>query len=599
MAEGRSHTRLLAPTAGVLAIGAFCGLVVWGLAWGVPGGKRSELEGTTEAAKNLDAELLRRSWQTWGSRGRRSPIAESFPRHLFNPLRSYHPDEYQVFKSLATMSPGRLDFDPKNYIYPSLHAYLVGAALGVCHLAGLVHLERNLAYYFDHPDQMGRMYLVGRALSLLAAVGALALTWLAGRRLGRGAGVLAVVVLAAMPALCVHSHNLTRDTFTALATTLFFLSCLKLAREGTPLAYDLAGAAAGLCVAFQYFAAVLWVMIPLAGLLHRLSGTTTEEARAGGGWRTVAVGSGVALIVMAAVFALACPYHLLHADQFIADFRSETPHVTRGLVSKALSLGWAVHLPRMLPALVGWPLTVAVGVGVAWALVRRSAGSWLLLAWLVLWAGVVGLDGRAYSRYYVGLLPCLALLSANGLVGLGGVARRLGHWPHLAISAIALLALLAPTWVISWAWARLYSLENVRTIAGEWIRERVPAGARVGMTRWPWQFEMPPIDPRRYRLVILARTPEENPWDVVRLQRLRPDYFVTSSIEFGRIPASGAGDERGRFWHYLLASGQMYRVVAKFKVPHPLFGADLAAFPEDMRYVNPTILVLELRDRRA
>jgi len=117
MAEGRSHTRLLAPTAGVLAIGAFCGLVVWGLAWGVPGDKRSELEGTTEAAKNLDAELLRRSWQTWGSRGRRSPLAESFPRHLFNPLRSYHPDEYQVFKSLATMSPGRLDFDPKNYIY--------------------------------------------------------------------------------------------------------------------------------------------------------------------------------------------------------------------------------------------------------------------------------------------------------------------------------------------------------------------------------------------------------------------------------------------------------------------------------------------------
>jgi len=34
-------------------------------------------------------------------------------------------------------------------------------------------------------------------------------------------------------------------------------------------------------------------------------------------------------------------------------------------------------------------------------------------------------------------------------------------------------------------------------------------------------------------------------------------------------------------------------------VPHPLFGADLAAFPEDMRYVNPTILVLELKDRRV
>ncbi len=594
--SGQSRQGMILAGAGAAAIAAFCALVLWGLEWGVPGGRRAHLEGTSEAARNLDQEMLRQSWRVWGSRGRRSPTAEMFPRHLFNPLRSYHPDEYQVFKSLAAMSPGRLDFDPKNYIYPSLHTYLVGAALGLCRLVGLVHLERNLAYYFDHPDQMGRMYVVGRALSLLAAVGALALTWVAGERMGRGVGVLGVVVLAAMPALCIHAHNLTRDTCTALATTLFFLACLKLAREGTALAYDLAGAAAGLCVAFQYFAAVLWLLIPLAGLLHALGRDGTGERSK---LRRVAIGSGVALVVMAAVFALACPYHLIHADRFIADFRSETPHVAHGLLARALSLRWTLHLPRMMPALVGWPLAVAVGLGVVWALVRRRPATWLLLAWLVLWAAVVGLDGRSYSRYYVGLLPCLALLAANGLVGVGRLVGQLGQWPRAVVCTLGLLGALAPTWAITWAWARLYSLENVRTLAGEWIRERVPAGARLGMTRWPWQFEMPPLDPRRYRLVVLAKRPGESPWDIVRLRRLRPDYFVTSSLEFGKIPKDGSGDARRRFWHYVLASGAMYRVVAKFEVLHPLFGTDLSGFPEDMRYVNPTILVLELIDRRA
>jgi hypothetical protein len=614
--------------AGWAIVAAFCALVLWGLGWGVPSRRRAELEGASKLAlkvRQLPKSAVERSWEFWRSHGRDAEAPGGMDpaaweqlrrRHLYNPIRSYHPDEYLVFKSLSNMRPGRLDFDPKNYIYPSLHTYVVGAVEGACALMGVVRL-RPLDYYFEHPDELGRMYLIGRALSLLAAAATLLLVWRLGNAMrigtrgeGRGAseeepgtgrrdwgtGLVALALLAAMPAFGIHSHNLTRDTSTALAAVAFFMCCRKLNETGAAKWYDIAGGAAGLCVALQYFAVVLWVLIPLAALLR--------FRREGGSRRELATGIAVSLVMMAAVFSLVCPYHLLRFGQFLKDFGSETGHVGGGLGSRLLSLSWATHLPAMMPALMTWPMALAVGLGVAWALVRRQDDDWLLLAWLAAWAVVVGLDGRAYSRYYVGLLPALAVIGARGLVATRDAAGRLVRvgWGRAAISALALIAVLGPAAAMTWAWSRLYALENVRTLAGNWIARRIDAGATIGVTEWPWQYEMPPLDAGKYHLIVLRASPEDPPHDLARLLQLKPQphFFVTSSIQYGTMPGREAPqDEKGRFWHFLLVSGQMYRIAAEFRVPHPILGADASGLPEDMRYVNPVIYVLELTESVA
>jgi len=569
---------------GFLVIVVFVLGVGRGLEWGVPSARRARYEGASERARALDEGILKESWEHWNTRGRRSEVGRAFQRHLFNPLRSYHPDEYQVFKSLSHMSPGRLSLDPGNYIYPSLHTYLVGAALGAGALVGGVHLERSLNYYFDHPDDMGRMYVVGRAVSLLAAVGMLLLTWRFGESMGRGVGLAALVMLALMPALCVHSHNLTRDTCAALATVLCFAACRRVAQTGEAKWYDLAGGAVALCVAFQYFAVVLWGMVAVAGFLR--------WRRGGDRLRTVLTGLAVSLVVLLAVFFLTNPYHVLNADKFVADFASETTHVSLG--SRLLSFGWATHLFRMLPWLVTWPLAVLLGLGLAAALVRRRDEDWLLLAWVALWAGVVGLDGRSYSRYYVPLLPALALLGARGLVwALRGRA--------LAVGVVLAGVMVAPA-AESWGWVRLYARENVRTVAGEWIAEHVPVESSIGATRWPWQFEVPVVDAARYRLRVVEAGERGNPYDLVRLTELRPDYFVTSSLQCGKIARGGpVENEADRFWHFLLKSGETYGEAARFEDSLDVFGRPVETwrYPEDMQYVNPAVFVLERRMRRA
>jgi hypothetical protein len=165
-----------------------------------------------------------------------------------------------------------------------------------------------------------------------------------------------------------------------------------------------------------------------------------------------------------------------------------------------------------------------------------------------------------------------------------------------------LVGVLVPAAAESWGWARLYARDNVRTVAGEWIWDNVPPGSSIGTTRWPWQFEVPVVDPARYRLRVVEAGERGDPYDLAALEHLQPDYFVTSTLQCGKIARGGPVDNRAdRFWHYLLASGEAYRGAARFQVDLKVFGRSVPVwrYPEDMQYVNPAVMVFERRVRRA
>jgi hypothetical protein len=80
-------------------------------------------------------------------------------------LYSDQPDEMITLRALAQMQPGKLRFDPKLYQYGGLWFYPIGGILKLASLFHLVRLTPDLAFYLDHPDAFGRLYVIMRLYS--------------------------------------------------------------------------------------------------------------------------------------------------------------------------------------------------------------------------------------------------------------------------------------------------------------------------------------------------------------------------------------------------------------------------------------------------
>ncbi|MCX5641691.1 MAG: hypothetical protein NTY10_00370 [Candidatus Omnitrophica bacterium] len=132
--------------------------------------------------------------------------------------------------------------------------------------------------------------------------------------------------------------------------------------------------------------------------------------------------------------------------------------------------------------------------------------------------------------------------------------------------------------------------ENTRTLAGEWIKKNIPAGAAIGVTEVPWQFQLPPLDEERYQLKVTG-------YNLENLETMLPDYFIISSFQgnIAPIPEQMPG-ERNLFWLEFEKSGK-YQALAFFRQPLSFAGIvfNQNSASEDLIYLNPTIAVFEKR----
>lgn len=560
-----------------IALGAMLAFVLPGLRWGLPDRIRNALEPPPQKALSVPSEMVERSWLYWRSRSRNPELRNGFSRNLFNALRSSHPDEYVVLKSLSNMHPTAGDFDPHLYLYPSLHFYSVGAALAVAHLTNYVQIHKDLGFYLSQPEMIARMYIVGRILSLSFACGAVAVLFAAARRTLRS-GTAAAFALALSPVLVIHAHYMTRDTLSAFLSVCLFYACHRISCHPRARWYALAAILVGLCAGTNYMWLILWVVVATA---HALAVRRKLCPRSHPWfWAT--------LPIAAVAFAL-CAFYALRQPALLAeDFHSEVVHWSLGrALGRLVTLRWATHLLALLPAMFGLPLAALIASGLLalayQALSGRSKNAILALAWVLpIWL-VVGLDGRDYSRYYLVGVPALALAAA------GAMAFARDRMPSLRLPlTVVLLAALAIAATQSIAWARLFARPDVRTEAALWISQNIPHGSSIAMTKTPWNYEMPPIDSEKYRIIVTGE-------DAHSLAESCADYFIASSAQYGPV-LRDADSHMVAFWQSVLSGYPQalpYITEKSFHHPPTLLGIRLPPLtvPEDMTYVNPTITI--------
>jgi hypothetical protein len=358
------------------------------------------------------------------------------------------------------LHPFNGDFLPSFYNYGSAYLLLCRVVIDV--LAGY-HLAEPFMPRGGMPvwiHDFARLFLIGRLVAVALALGTVALTYAAARRLyGRRAGCLAALFLAVAPMHVVMAHYMVVDVPAAFFTMLcVYLAATALpggagvrrsafgrrnldpnARCRTPNAWSwlAIGAAAGLAAGTKYNAGIVLLagLAPLTALALRVRGpadgflvpTPNAERRTPTAALRLWLGGGLIMLAGAALsFLASTPGAIFDTPRFLADFLFEVHHSQRGHGQLFWYLPPAAiyHAIVSLPIGLGWPLwSLSLG-GVALAVRNRRPADWLLLLAVVPYYLVLADSNLRFLRYVVPLLPPLSILAARCVVSAAAVCAR-------------------------------------------------------------------------------------------------------------------------------------------------------------------------------
>lgn len=289
------------------------------------------------------------------------------------------------------------------------------------------------------------VHLVGRAVSAVADLITILVTFLIGRRLfGRWAGLLGAMFYAGAAHAIQLAHFFTTDAFTVVPVALAMWFAVRVMDEDRWYDYALFGLVFGAAMASRINVLPLAGVLALAALL-RLLPAFEPDAESGARGRMVARALGLlalGAVVSLAVFRVAQPYAFTGPSIFgvninsswLDQMRSVQAQVS-GQVDFPPNHQWAARTHYLFPLRnmiqwgLGMPLGVAAWLGWLWAGWRiiRGRVDWtrhlLPFVWILIYFGWQGRQWVMSMRYYIILYPFLALFAAWALVKLVEMAR--------------------------------------------------------------------------------------------------------------------------------------------------------------------------------
>lgn len=426
--------------------------------------------------------------------------------------QSVNPDEKKTFIILSRMNPRHLDFEPLYAQYGGAFVYPFGAVLAAAAAARLARLTPDLAFYLEHPAEMARLYMLGRLYVLLFHLLGVWMVYELARILsGRRAAAVAAALFALVPVVVIESHVLKPHPVAAFWFLAAAYCLVRAVEEGRTLDYLLCGAGAGLAAGAALTTGYGLAMPSLAWALRR------DRT-----WRDAAAATAAGLALLAATN----PYLLIKPADFAWEF--------------------LVYMPARAPqnwrfALDGLRGAVA-GTGAAWVLAAFAAAAWAVRrggARRALGALFLGGFALVWLRFGGWSASPASLRFAYPLLGLGSVlaADAAFSLPGAPLGAVLLALVLVDVTARGGAVLRNLAAQSgpdsTRSAAADWIDAHVPAGAEMGLTRFPEPAHTPPFRWDRLRLVVFenaaalgGRTPSWLAVDAAGLSALDPSLLA-------------------------------------------------------------------------
>ncbi|MDQ6773138.1 MAG: glycosyltransferase family 39 protein [Candidatus Dormibacteraeota bacterium] len=364
----------------------------------------------------------------------------------------FRPDEDVMVGRAVRMAVDH-SLDPLFYNYPPLGFWLLAAAeAGLGRIPGQ-HL--GPATVVDPTAE----YLVARVLSVVAFILAVLFVHLTARRTWGGlAGLVAGVALAVSPLAVRQAHFATTDGLAMALVAAALWAAVRARGQGGLL---VAGAICGLAAATKYTSGAALVAVLVLAAMGPGSGRT--------GRLTAAV-AGAAVPFAAVMVVAGHPRDYLQGLLFLggrAGGAYDTP------------IGWIAHTTLSVPFGLGLGTTAVVAAGILVALLRRHALDVALLAFVVVYALLIGFSHEVFFRYVMPVLPALCVLA-------GGVARAAPGLTGRIAGAAGLIALLLtlPAAYASVQTDRLLGQTDTRRQAADWLLANAAPGSQLRISSY-------------------------------------------------------------------------------------------------------------------
>lgn len=510
---------------------------------------------------------------------------------------SYHPDEYQIFSSVANLDFFNGKFNPHFFNYPSLFIYLVYIAHLLLSGFGIFTLNANDPnFIWQWPQQV---LLTARWLSALFGAGTAVLVFAIIKswrpKLPITYAIFGGMLMAFVPGHVQHSHFATVDVAATFFVALSLWLAIYIQDSPHPARTFLWSCfVAGLAAATKYNAGLV-ILAPLCvlfleeGLRPRLK---------------VLLPALVGMIFLG--FVIGCPYSVLNFREFWGDGQNTGvayellvhPRQGQGDVFATTGNGWIYHLTTNLPFVLTWPLLILCLLGI-WRICATkeiSKQRWPLLIFTGIFFLSLGFSQVRFMRYVLPIIPPLIVLA---VFGARWIKVLLGKKLSIAICGLVFaISLLGSLNIIS-----NFAGSDTRTLAAEILKEVVHKQTSVGIIDVP-RFWSPPLVPQdiifgsNLTLNDIEKTDPEQRFhfeligfDAEKLRQQKPQWFVMSEFEW-RDEARLRPQEFGRFMKEL---NNEYRLEKTYK-HHPWLALPGRNFvPHDFLYTNPEIRIYQLR----
>jgi len=469
--------------------------------------------------------------------------------HLF----SFQADENAAVHSVQTMHfPS---FDPRRYNWGTGLFYQAYLAKKIISLGGLLRTP-------DH-----RVFILGRIISYLSALGAITTTYLLGRRLfDEWTGRLAALILSVLPGFVVNSHYFKTDIpmlFWLLVAMLFAYELIASSRLGYVWAL---GLALGYAASIKYSAALL---VP-SGLVAIGMADWKLKPHA---WLAFPVAVGIGFIIGE-------PRLFFNWRDIIA-----AVHWVKQLnaTGQPYAIGrppaWLDYSVNVLPLSLTLPMLALTGLAVLWAIAKGGKKLLPIWAFICPYYLLVSADNERLVRYTTPLLPFMALLVAYLIKSL----REIHFVKQFALPAISIVLLYV--FIFSFSYVQVMAQTDPRVQASNWIIQNIPKGGEL------------PINKDHYTnfpdLPLLGYKRLEIDYNIEELQKAESPYLIFS--EFGTrfyLEAIEHYPAHKKFFDYVNAN---YVDVVHFENSQRIFGIDSKAttrMAQDWLHPNPRITIL-------